>query len=95
MNHEQQTGGNSLPLPPGSISVMKVAHHGSRYSTGQEWLQYWNPLSAVASAGAANSYGHPHPDVLSRLTQAKTAVWRTDKDGEVRFMVTENGLYMQ
>jgi competence protein ComEC len=95
MNHEQQTGGNSLPLPPGSISVMKVAHHGSRYSTGEEWLQYWNPLSAVASAGAANSYGHPHPDVLSRLTQAKTAVWRTDKDGEVRFMVTENGLYMQ
>lgn len=93
MNHEQQKDGNSLP--PGSISVMKVAHHGSRYSTGEEWLQYWNPLSAVASAGATNSYGHPHPDVLSRLTQAETAVWRTDRDGEVRFRVTESGMFMQ
>lgn len=94
MNHEQQKGGNSLP-PSGSISVMKIAHHGSRYSTGEEWLQYWNPLSAVASAGASNSYGHPHPDVLSRLAQAETGVWRTDRDGEVRFMVTESGVFMR
>ncbi|MGM0880681.1 MAG: ComEC/Rec2 family competence protein [Bacillota bacterium] len=92
---KRQTYELSNTLPSGSISVMKVAHHGSRYSTGEEWLQYWKPLSAVASAGASNSYGHPHPDVLSRLAQAETGVWRTDRDGEVRFKVTESGLFMQ
>jgi competence protein ComEC len=76
-----------------SISVMKAAHHGSRFSTSKEWLDYWRPFGAVVSVGAANSYGHPHPDVLSRLAVAGTVMWRTDKAGEVRFTVTGKGLY--
>ncbi|CAM4311757.1 ComEC/Rec2 family competence protein [Paenibacillus alkaliterrae] len=77
---------------PAAVSVLKIAHHGSRFSTGGEWLAYWRPLAAAASVGAMNSYGHPHPDVLSRLKEAGTGVWRTDKDGEVHFIATEEGL---
>lgn len=90
IRNEQRILGGSEPH---SLSVMKAAHHGSRFSTGGEWLDYWSPLGAVASVGAANSYGHPHPDVLSRLAEAGAAVWRTDRDGEVRFTVTGEGLY--
>ena len=75
------------------VSIMKVAHHGSRFSTSEEWLAYWNPIGAVASVGATNSYGHPNPDVLSRLTASGAAVWRTDIDGDVRFTVTDQGLF--
>lgn len=81
-------------LSNNAISVMKIAHHGSRFSTGEEWLQFWNPLSAVVSVGASNGYGHPHPDTLSRLANAQTKLWRTDQDGEVRFSVTREGVFL-
>jgi competence protein ComEC len=90
-NEQQQ----SLMVPKqASVSVMKVAHHGSRFSTSADWLDYWQTLGAVASVGATNSYGHPSPDVLSRLNDAGTALWRTDRDGEVRFVVTSRDIYV-
>lgn len=76
-----------------AISVMKAAHHGSRFSTSEEWLNYWKPIGSVVSVGGTNSYGHPHPDVLSRLAYAGTAIWRTDIDGDIRFTITDKGLY--
>ncbi|WP_424766733.1 DNA internalization-related competence protein ComEC/Rec2 [Paenibacillus sp. sgz302251] len=76
------------------IDVMKVAHHGSRFSTSDEWLGFWRPRSAVASVGATNSYGHPHPDVLSRLAAFGAGVWRTDQHGEVRFVISEQDVYI-
>ncbi len=79
-------GEPSLP-----VDIMKMAHHGSRYSTGAEWLAYYRPFGAVASAGAANTYGHPHPDTLARLLQAGTAVWRTDRNGEISFRTSAGG----
>lgn len=77
------------------IHMLKVAHHGSRFSTSEEWLQYWKPVSAVASASATNSYGHPHPDVLERLKKAETYIKRTDRDGEVTFRVTKRELHLR
>lgn len=77
------------------ISVMKVSHHGSRFSTGSEWLAYWEPMAAVASVGATNSYGHPHQDVLSRLSEAEAAVWRTDRDGEVQFSAGSDSVFIR
>lgn len=90
-NEHRQSSPDSMKA---ALSVMKAAHHGSRFSTSEEWLAYWSPLGTVLSVGATNSYGHPHPDVLSRLAGARTAIWRTDKDGEVRFTVTDGGLYI-
>lgn len=79
--------------PDKRASVLKVAHHGSRYSTGKEWLDYWRPLGAAASVGAANGYGHPHPDTLARLAQSGSRIWRTDRDGEIVFSATRKGIY--
>jgi len=77
------------------IDVMKIAHHGSRYSTSAEWLLYWKPAAAVVSVSAANSYGHPHPDVIGRLQHERTALWRTDQDGEITFKVTKRQLLIR
>jgi competence protein ComEC len=78
--------------PRKAVDVMKAAHHGSRYSTGEPWLQYWKPLAAVISVGDYNTYGHPHPDVLRRTGESGAAVWRTDQTGEAAFRVTPRGL---
>ncbi|MCA0754627.1 DNA internalization-related competence protein ComEC/Rec2 [Paenibacillus sp. N4] len=86
---------NGSGRKPDPVSVMKVSHHGSRFSTGREWLAYWKPAAAVASVGATNSYGHPHKDVLSRLKEAETAFWRTDLDGEVQFSAANDGLFVR
>ena len=47
--------------------VLKVAHHGSKYSTSEEFLQRVNPEIAIISVGKKNSYGHPTPEVLQKL----------------------------
>ncbi|MHA6483695.1 ComEC/Rec2 family competence protein [Paenibacillus sp. strain BS8-2] len=76
-----------------TVDVMKVAHHGSRFSTGNEWLRYWQATAAVISAGKYNTYGHPHPDVINRIGETGTVIWRTDQDGETAFRVAPESIY--
>lgn len=64
------------------VEFLKVAHHGSRYSTGQPWLNAVQPEWGIVSVGE-NTYGHPHPDALGRLADAGTRVFRTDQAGDV------------
>jgi competence protein ComEC len=73
------------------IDVLKVGHHGSRGSTGEEWLDSLRPRVAVLSVGQ-NTYGHPAAETLARLRQRRIAVWRTDQDGSVS--VTTDGRQM-
>lgn len=68
-----------LGLAPGT--VLKVAHHGSRGSTPECLLAALAPPVALISAGERNRYGHPHPDVLSRLSRSGALVMRTDERG--------------
>ncbi len=63
--------------------VLKVAHHGSRTSTTELFLDAVQPSFAIISAGFENSYGHPNRDVVQRLEQHNAAVLRTDLDGMV------------
>ena len=63
--------------------VLKVGHHGSRTSTTPAFLDAVSPSVALISAGYENSFGHPHPDVLGRLSARHAAVLRTDLDGLV------------
>ncbi len=67
------------------IDVLKVAHHGSKYSTSEFFLQNTKPEFAVISVGK-NSYGHPTPEVLQRLEKFGIKVLRTDRDGDVKFL---------
>jgi competence protein ComEC len=63
--------------------VLKVAHHGSRTSSTQEFLDAVRPAFAVVSVGLDNSYGHPNHEVLDRLADMHTAIYRTDQQGLV------------
>ncbi len=63
--------------------VLKIAHHGSRTSSHQAFLDHVRPTFALISAGRANFYGHPHPEVIRRLARQRVAVLRTDVEGAV------------
>lgn len=63
--------------------VLKVAHHGSRTSTSEAFLEAIAPTVALVSAGWLNSYGHPHPMVVARLRARGIALFRTDRDGAI------------
>jgi competence protein ComEC len=61
--------------------VLKVAHHGSRTSSTEDFVSAVEPVFAVISVGLDNSYGHPNRDVIERLRQHGAVVYRTDQDG--------------
>ena len=65
------------------VDLLKVAHHGSKTATTQAFVDATRPRVAVASAGAANPYGHPAPSTLDRLAASGARVLRTDRDGTV------------
>lgn len=67
------------------VNVLKVAHHGSATSTIPALLESAHPQFAMISVGRFNRYGHPRADVLSRLSQAGTCVFRTDLSGAISF----------
>jgi competence protein ComEC len=64
------------------VDLLKVGHHGSRGSTGEDWLEALAPPVAVISLGR-NDYGHPAPATLARLRAHGVAVHRTDREGTI------------
>ena len=66
-----------------AVDVLKVAHHGSRYSTGKELLEKLQPELAVISCGRENRYGHPHKETLQRLTDQDAQWYTTAECGAV------------
>lgn len=71
--------------------VLKVAHHGSKYSTSDEFLEKVNPKIAVISVGE-NSYGHPAPETLQRLENFGIKVLRTDTEGDIEIVSDGNSI---
>jgi competence protein ComEC len=67
---------------PLAAQLLKVAHHGSKYSSSAEFLAAVDPAQAVISVGR-NPYGHPAPETLARLAAAGVRVWRTDRQGSL------------
>jgi competence protein ComEC len=64
-------------------TVLKVAHHGSKYSNSAAFLRKVNPKYAVISCGINNEYFHPHQVVLDKLEKLNTKVYRTDLLGTI------------
>ena len=77
------------------IDVLKVAHHGSRTSSSEDFLSAANPAFAIISVGLDNSYGHPNRDVLDRLGEHHTAVYRTDENGLVTIRTDGKHLHVE
>ncbi len=63
--------------------ILKVAHHGSRGTTTDEFLDAVKPEIALISAGKDNRYGHPHKEALDRLNKHGVEVYRTDLQGTI------------
>jgi len=83
---EQTILGLGMPV---AADVLKVAHHGSRYSSSTPFLDAVGAELAIISVGADNTYGHPAQETLDRLTAAGARVLRTDQNCTIT--VTTNG----
>ncbi|KKS80204.1 MAG: internalization-related competence protein ComEC/Rec2 protein [Candidatus Beckwithbacteria bacterium GW2011_GWA2_43_10] len=81
---EEQTMINLASLRP--VEVLKVAHHGSKFSSSQKFLEAVRPKLAVISVGR-NSFGHPTPEALARLKAVGAKVLRTDVAGTIEIVV--------
>lgn len=66
-----------------TATVLKVAHHGSKYATTEDFVGRVKPAVAIVSCGEWNRYGHPAQVVLDRLKAANAKVYRTDLQGEI------------
>lgn len=71
---------------PVQVDILKIGHHGSRSSSSKEFLQKVDPDIAIYSAARGNSYGHPHPEVMERLTKKGMDVYGTDMHGTIRIV---------
>ena len=67
------------------VDVLKVAHHGSKYSTSEEFIKKVTPLVSVIQVGK-NSYGHPTEEVLTRLDNFGIKVLRNDTNGDIKIV---------
>jgi len=73
-----------MPFLPSPVDILKVAHHGSKYSSSLPFLRHILPHLAVISVGKNNRYGHPTPEALARLARVGAHIWRTDQGGDLR-----------
>lgn len=73
------------------VDILKVAHHGSGYSTSSEFLAVAGPAAAIISCGRNNSYGHPHAATLQRLEDAKVPWYLTTDYGALTVTVDSHG----
>jgi competence protein ComEC len=78
---------------PSELEVLKIGHHGSNTSTSPLLLAQTSPELAVISVGARNRYGHPHAEVVSRITESGARVLRTDRSGDIVIRARRSGLY--
>jgi len=76
-----------------NIDVLKVGHHGSKTSSGKEFIDEINPKYSIISVGKNNRYGHPNKEVLNNLNKSK--VYRTDQDGSIMFKIKNDKLKIE
>ena len=76
-------------------SVLKISHHGSAFSTSDEWLDTVEPAVAVISCGTDNEYGHPANELLERLKARDIQTFRTDLQGDITIFEKDGKLICQ
>ncbi len=89
---EQPTEQALLTAGLGQCDVLKVAHHGSQYSSTQPFLDAVKPTIALISCGVGNSYHHPGPDTVERIRAMGAAIYRTDESGQITVTSTGHGV---
>lgn len=76
------------------VDFLKVAHHGSKYSTCQGFLDVVSPEIAVISCSAKNTYGHPSADTIKRLEDCGAQVEYTMKNGAITVQTDGEGIWL-
>ncbi|MBI2592815.1 MAG: hypothetical protein HYW37_01465 [Candidatus Colwellbacteria bacterium] len=74
-----------------NVDVLKVAHHGSKYSSGQNFLAEATPAVSVIQVGK-NRYGHPTLKALGRLAAVGSSIYRNDLNGTVHLKIKDGVL---
>ena len=77
------------------IEVLKVAHHGSRGSSSQEFLTRVEPALAVISCAENSRYGHPHEETLTRLKAIGSRIQTTAKAGQLTIRMQGNSVWLE
>lgn len=72
-------------------TVLKVAHHGSRTSSSQEFITLVKPRIALIGVGKNNKFGHPNDEVIKRIEMCGSKIYRTDVMGEIIINIHTNG----
>jgi competence protein ComEC len=85
----------AVPIDPGPIDVLKVAHHGSDDAGLDALLDRTVPRLSVISVGAENSYGHPTAATISSLAKHGVRTLRTDESGDVTIEVSAGGWWVE
>lgn len=78
-------------FPSLKAGILKVAHHGSKNSANQLFLEKIDPKFSVISVGAKNSYGHPHIEMINELKKIGSDILRTDLEGDIKFISNGEG----
>ena len=73
-----------------NANILKIAHHCSKTSSIQEFLNEVNPKIALIGVGRKNKFGHPNQEVLERLKEKGIQIYRTDQNGEIQIIVKNN-----
>lgn len=72
-----------------TAKLIKIAHHGSKYASSEDFIKRVKPEAAIISTGAWNRYGHPSQSVLENLRNVSAKLYRTDLQGEI--VITTKG----
>ena len=73
-----------------NVDVLKVGHHGSKYSTTDKFLEKVKPKYAIIQVGKDNNYNHPNKETLERLDKYNVKVYRTDIDNTIKLISDGN-----
>ncbi|MFV0314110.1 MAG: DNA internalization-related competence protein ComEC/Rec2 [Anaerotignum sp.] len=76
-----------------SADILKLGHHGSKYSSSEAFLEEVSPSIAMISCGEDNIYSHPHSETLERMEEDDISVYRTDKQGTILAKLSPKGGY--
>ena len=75
--------------------VLKVGHHGSSFSSTEDFLNKVNPQYAIIQVGNDNKYNHPTKTTLDKLNERNIKIYRTDKDGSIKLTSNGENIYFE
>lgn len=73
-----------------NVDILKVGHHGSKYSSSQEFLRLIKPKYSLISASSNNRYNHPHIETLNRLKEEGSIIFKTSINGMIKIIIKDD-----